>query len=84
MPYIFDHGFATGFTPTTTGARVKAYHLHVTPEGIVQWKVNIMGLTNAAQQFQRMMEEVLESVKDCADAYIYEIIVETRAEKGEY
>ena len=34
-----------------------------TPLGIYQWRVNVMGLTNAGQQFQAMMEDVLEEVR---------------------
>ena len=48
-----------------------------TPLGIFQWKVNVMGLKNASVQFQKMMESVLESVKDVADVYIDDIIVGT-------
>lgn len=54
-----------------------------TTEGVYQWKVNIMGLTNAAQQFQAMMEDCLECIKDIADPYIDDILISTRAEPGE-
>ena len=36
-----------------------------------------MGLKNASVQLQKMMESVLESVKDVADVYIDDIIVGT-------
>ena len=39
-----------------------------------------MRLKNASIQFQKMMESVLESVKDVADCYIDDIIVGTRLE----
>ena len=54
-----------------------------TPFGVFQWKVNVMGLTNAAQQFQQMMDDLLAEVKDVCDAYIDDIVVGTRVEPGE-
>ena len=54
-----------------------------TPYGIYQWRVNVMGLKNAGIQFQMMMDDRLEPVRDVADAYIDDIIVGTRVESGE-
>ena len=54
-----------------------------TPFGIYQWRVNVMGLKNAGIQFQMMMDDRLQSVRDTADAYIDDIIVGTRVEEGE-
>ena len=54
-----------------------------TPQGVYQWKVNVMGLTNASQQFQQMMEDRLFPVRDVADPYIDDILVGTRVEPGE-
>ena len=54
-----------------------------TPFGIYQWRVNVMGLTNAPQQFQQMLDDRLMPVKDVADPYIDDIIVGTRVEPGE-
>ena len=48
-----------------------------TPEGIYQWKVNVMGLQNASQQFQQLIEGRLLPVKDVCDPYIDDIIVGT-------
>ena len=42
-----------------------------------------MGLKNAAIQFQMMIDDRLEPVRDVADAYIDDIIVGTRVELGE-
>ena len=42
-----------------------------------------MGLTNAGQQFQQMMDDRLLPVKDVADPYIDDIIIGTRVEPGE-
>ena len=42
-----------------------------------------MGLKNASQQFQQMMEDRLSSVRDCADPFIDDIIVGTRVEPGQ-
>lgn len=42
-----------------------------------------MGLTNAPQQFQQMLDDRLLPVKDVADPYIDDIIVGTRVEPGE-
>ena len=52
-----------------------------TPIGVFQWKLNVMGLTKAAQQFQQMMDDRLGPVRDIADAYIDDIIVGTRVEE---
>lgn len=54
-----------------------------TPEGVYQWTVNVMGLTNAPQQFQAMIDWCLETVRDCASAYIDDILVSTNAVPGE-
>ena len=54
-----------------------------TPDGIYQWRVNVMGLQNASQQFQRLMEDRLHHVSDIADPYIDDIIIGTWVEPGE-
>ena len=54
-----------------------------TPYGIFQWRVNVMGLKNAAIQFQMMVDDRLEPVRDIADVYIDDIIVGTRVGEGE-
>ena len=46
-----------------------------TPYGIYQWRVNVMGLKNAGQQFQAMVEDRLESVRDIADPFIDDIVI---------
>ena len=53
-----------------------------TPFGIFQWKVNVMGLMNASVQFQQMMDDRLEPVREMADPYIDDIVVGTRVEGG--
>ena len=55
----------------------------MTPLGVMQWRVNVMGLKNAGVQFQQMMDDVLEPVKDIARAYMDDILVGTRVEEGE-
>jgi hypothetical protein len=42
-----------------------------------------MGLKNAGIQFQQMMDDRMQSVKDVADPYIDDILVGTRAIEGE-
>ena len=42
-----------------------------------------MGLMNASQQFQMMMEDRLFPVRDCADPFVDDIIVGTKGEPGE-
>ena len=42
-----------------------------------------MGLMNASQQFQMMIEDRLFPVRDCADPFIDDIIVGTKGEPGE-
>ena len=54
-----------------------------TPLGVFQWRVNVMGLMNASQQFQQMMEDRLFPVRDIADPYIDDILVGTRVDPGE-
>ena len=54
-----------------------------TPLGIFQWKVNIMALKNAGIQFQHLMEDLLEPVKDVANCYIDDIIIGTPLVEGE-
>ena len=54
-----------------------------TPIGVFQWRVNVMGLMNASQQFQQMMEDRLAPVRDIADPYIDDILVGTKVEPGE-
>ena len=38
-----------------------------TPLGPLQWQVMPMGVTNGNASFQRMLENLLERVRDCAD-----------------
>jgi hypothetical protein len=54
-----------------------------TPFGIYQWRVNVMGLKNAGIQFQMMIDDRLQPVRDVADAYIDDIIIGTRVGPGE-
>jgi hypothetical protein len=54
-----------------------------TPDGVYQWRVNVMGLTNASQQFQQLMEDRLHPVRDVCDPYIDDIIVGTWVDPGE-
>ena len=54
-----------------------------TPNGIFQWRVRVMGLTNASAQFQQMMDDRLESVANHSDAYIDDILNGSRVEPGE-
>ena len=61
----------------------RPYTCTYTPLGIFQWRVNVMGLMNASQQFQQMMDNRLESVSDVATPFIDDIIIGTRAEPGE-
>ena len=42
-----------------------------------------MGLMNASNQFQMMMDDRLFPVRDIADAYVDDIIVGTKAKEGE-
>ena len=54
-----------------------------TPLGIYQWKVNVMGLMNASQQFQQMMDDRLSGVSDVATPFIDDIIIGTWVPQGE-
>ena len=54
-----------------------------TPKGVYQWRVNVMGLTNAPQQFQQMIDDRMETVRDIATPYIDDILVGTTVSEGE-
>ena len=51
--------------------------------GVYQWKVNVMGLMKASQQFQKMIEDRLKEVRDVAKPYVDEILIGTRVAPGE-
>lgn len=53
-----------------------------TPFGMYQWRVNVMGLKNAGQQFQAMVEDRLEPVRDIADPFIDDIVIGSKVEPG--
>ena len=46
-----------------------------TPLGPLQWKVMPMGVTNGNAAFQRMLENLLEPVRDCADPIVDDVII---------
>ena len=46
-----------------------------TPLGPLQWKVVPMGAKNGNAAFQRMMEDLLGPVRDCADPFLDDIII---------
>ena len=46
-----------------------------TPRGPMQWKVVPMGAKNGNAAFQRMMEDLLGPVRDCADPFVDDIII---------
>ena len=54
-----------------------------TPKGVFQWRVNVMGLTNAPQQFQQMIDDRLEPLRDDSTPYIDDILVGTSVGEGE-
>ena len=45
-----------------------------TPLGALQWKVMPMGVTNGNSAFQRMLENLLEPVRDCASPFVDDVI----------
>ena len=45
------------------------------PLGPMQWKVVPMGAKNGNAAFQRMMEDLLGPVRDCADPFVDDIII---------
>ena len=49
-----------------------------TPLGPLQWKVMPMGVTNGNAAFQRMLENLLEPVRDCADPFVDDVIITSR------
>ena len=46
-----------------------------TPLGALQWKVISMGVTNGNAAFKRMLENLLELVRDCADPLVDDMII---------
>ena len=46
-----------------------------TPLGPMQWKVVPMGAQNGSAAFQRLMEELLGPVRDCANPFVDDIII---------
>ena len=46
-----------------------------TPLGPMQWKVVPIGAKNGNALFQRMMEDLLGPVRDCADPFVDDIII---------
>ena len=51
-----------------------------TPLGPVQWKVVPMGAKNGNAAFQRMMEDLLGPVLDCADPFVHDIVIRSGTE----
>ena len=51
-----------------------------TPLGPMQWKVVPMGAKNGNAAFQRMMEDLLGPVRDCADPFVDDIIIRSGTE----
>ena len=43
--------------------------------GPMQWKVIPMGAKNGDAAFQRMMDDLLQPVRDCADPFVDDIII---------
>ena len=48
------------------------------PLGPIQSKVMAMGVTNGNAAFQRMLENLLEPVRDCADPSLDDVIIASR------
>ena len=46
-----------------------------TPSGPIQWKMMPLGVTNGNAAFQRMLENLLEPVLDCADLFVDDVII---------
>ena len=46
-----------------------------TPLGPLQWKVMPMSVTNGNAAFERMLENLLEPVRDCADLFVDDVII---------
>ena len=51
-----------------------------TPLGPMQWRVVPMGAKNDNAAFQRMMEDLLGPVQDCADPFVDDIIIRSGTE----
>ena len=49
-----------------------------TPLGPLQWKVMPMGVVNGNAAFQRMLDSLIEPVRDCADPFVDNVIIASR------
>ena len=43
--------------------------------GPLQWKVKPMGFMNGNAAFQKMLEDLLQPVRDCADPFVDDVII---------
>ena len=55
-----------------------------TPLGPLRWKVMPMGVTNGNAAFQRMLENLLEPVRDCADHLVDDVIIASKEPSMSY
>ena len=54
-----------------------------TPLGIYLWRVNVLGLKNASQQFLQMIDDRLKSVSDICTPVIDDIVIGIWVPEGE-
>ena len=52
-----------------------------TPLGFMQWKIVLMGAKNGNAAIQRMMEDLVQPVRDCAEPFVDDIIIGSGTEE---
>ena len=71
---VIDLKYGFFQVPLAAESRVKT--AFVTPRGLFQWRVMLMGLTNPPSRFQRMMTDVLRPAK-ASSPYMDDILIST-------
>ena len=64
-----------GYHQMPLAEKSRACRAMSTPLGPLQWKVMPMGVTDGNAAFQRMLEHLLEPVRDCADPFVDDVII---------
>ena len=64
-----------GYYQMSLAEKSRACTAMSSPLGPHQWKVMPMGLTNSNAAFQRMLENLLEPARDCADPFMDDVII---------
>ena len=64
-----------GYQPMPLAEEFRACTAISTPLGPLQWSLMPMGVTNGNAAFLRMLQNLLEPVRDCADPFVDDVMV---------